>query len=133
MEQYKLCKTDHDSDCAVNDAPYEKGKLCNCGLMPDINKAIFDYIKITSPHIHEGERDGLASAFQAGFNFKSGIGYDIEYLLEEFKEKEPEYFDKEGKCTAILVVSKPMMELMRHLVIKLEEHIKQVDDRDLAF
>ena len=132
MKNYKLIKTDHDSDCAVYNEPAYPNGLCSCGLFPDINKGIHDFIKITGPHIHEGERDGLANAFQCGFNFKQ-IGGDIEFLLDEFKSIEKDHFDKLGKKYPNTPVGAETAELMRHLIFKMEECLSQTDNRDLGF
>lgn len=134
MKNYQNIKTDHDSDCAVYNEPYMPNGSCNCGLIKPCIDGINDYLKISGPFVHEGEKDGLASAFQSGYNFKI-IGEDTQYLLDEFKRTEPEYFDKLGNCypSQGIDLYSSEMELMRHLIYKLEEIINQKDNTDWAF
>lgn len=134
METYlQHIKTGHDSDCAVHNEPAYPNGLCDCGLIPNPTDTIREYIKITGPHIHEGERDGLVSAFQAGFSFKSFISNDVDFLLEIFKnEILPEYYDAEGNFYKSIKVSCERMGVMRLLILHLVEHIKQTDNRDLV-
>ena len=134
MKRYATLKIDHDSDCAVYNEPAMPKGNCNCGLIKPCVDGIRDYLKISGPFIHEGEKDGIVSAFQTGYNFKT-IGDDVQFLLDEFKSTESDYFDELGNCypsQGIHLLS-PEMELMRHLIYKLEEIINQKDYTDWAF
>lgn len=79
------------------------------------------------------DEQGTANAFQAGFNAKAIIGEDIEHLLTEFKITEHENFDGQGKRYTQSIFSDRDAEAMRHLIFKLEEHIRQTDNSDYAF
>lgn len=125
-------KDDHDSDCAVYNEPAMLKGNCNCGLMPSCIDGIRDYLKQYGSFTHEGEKDSIISAFQAGYNFKTKIGVDIEYILDEFRELESDYFDKEGNNYPSYIPQQFIMEMMLHLINKLEEHIKQQDNTDWA-
>lgn len=134
MKNYQSLRTDHDSDCAVHNEPAYPNGACNCGLLKPCVDGISDYLKISGPFIHEGQKDTIVSAFQAGFNFKM-IGEDTQFLLDEFKRLESDYFDKLCNCypSQGIGLLSSQMELMRHLIYKLEEIINVKDNTDWAF
>lgn len=132
-ERKKGIKIDHDSDCAVHNEPALKNGLCDCGLIPKCVNGIKKYLEDYGSFTHEGEKQSIVDAFQAGYNFKSRLGSDTEILLEEFKEIQPEYFDVYNTAYTKHIPQEFIMELMLHLINKLEEHIKQQDNSDWAF